>query len=62
MYSIHVESRGYETTIIAFKSSELLFCRFILIACDGLWKVFSAEEACKFIVSVLEVSPLHLAT
>ena len=33
----------------------LNFASFILIACDGLWKVFSVEEATKFIVSVLEV-------
>lgn len=28
--------------------------RFILLACDGLFKVFSAEEAVKFVLSVLE--------
>ena len=28
---------------------------FILIACDGLWKAFSIEEAAKFIITVLEV-------
>ena len=33
----------------------LNFASFILIACDGLWKVFSVEEATKFIISVLEV-------
>lgn len=28
---------------------------FILVACDGLWKAFSVEEAAKFVISVLEV-------
>ena len=32
-------------------------CRFILAACDGLWKVFGAEEAAQFILKVLEVVP-----
>lgn len=32
-----------------------LRCRFILIACDGLWKAFSVEGAARFIVDVLEV-------
>jgi integrin-linked kinase-associated serine/threonine phosphatase 2C len=30
--------------------------RFILVACDGLWKVFSTDEAADFVTSVLEVS------
>ena len=30
--------------------------RFILVACDGLWKVFSTDEAAAFVTSVLEVS------
>ena len=29
--------------------------RFILIACDGLWKVFHVEDAARFIINVLEV-------
>lgn len=32
-----------------------LISRFILIACDGLFKVFTPEEAVNFIVSCLEV-------
>ena len=31
------------------------FCRFILLACDGLFKVFTPEEAVNFILSCLEV-------
>ncbi|XP_062328753.1 integrin-linked kinase-associated serine/threonine phosphatase 2C isoform X2 [Osmerus eperlanus] len=33
--------------------------RFILLACDGLFKVFSAEEAVQFVVSVLEDGTLE---
>ena len=33
----------------------LLPYRFILIACDGLWKAFSVEDAARFIINVLEV-------
>lgn len=33
--------------------------RFILLACDGLFKVFTPEEAVNFIVSCLEVRPLQ---
>lgn len=33
--------------------------RFILLACDGLFKVFTPEEAVNFIVSCLEVRPLR---
>lgn len=29
-------------------------CRFILLACDGLFKVFTPEEAVNFILSCLE--------
>ena len=31
-------------------------CRFIIVACDGLWKVFSSEDAAKFVLQVLTVS------
>lgn len=31
-------------------------CRFIILACDGLFKVFSADEAVKFVLGVLQVS------
>ena len=34
-------------------------CRFILLACDGLFKVFTPEEAVNFILSCLEVSTLR---
>lgn len=30
-------------------------CRFIILACDGLFKVFSADEAVKFVLGVLQV-------
>lgn len=30
--------------------------RFIILACDGLFKVFSADEAVKFVLGVLQVS------
>ncbi|EDL92021.1 integrin-linked kinase-associated serine/threonine phosphatase 2C, isoform CRA_e [Rattus norvegicus] len=33
--------------------------RFILLACDGLFKVFTPEEAVNFILSCLEVRPLR---
>lgn len=33
-------------------------CRFILLACDGLFKVFTPEEAVNFILSCLEVREL----
>lgn len=29
--------------------------RFIILACDGLFKVFSADEAVKFVLAVLQV-------
>lgn len=31
-------------------------CRFLILACDGLFKVFSADEAVKFVLGVLQVS------
>ncbi len=31
------------------------YYRFILIGCDGVWKVFTAEDAASFVVKVLEV-------
>lgn len=33
----------------------LSVCRFIILACDGLFKVFSADEAVKFVLGVLQV-------
>ena len=33
--------------------------RFILIGCDGIWKVFSAEDAAKFVIQVLEVQYVY---
>ena len=33
----------------------VVWCRFILIACDGLWKAFTVEAAAKFALSVIEV-------
>lgn len=34
----------------------LLFFRFLLLACDGLWKGFSVDSALKFIKNILEVT------
>jgi integrin-linked kinase-associated serine/threonine phosphatase 2C len=34
--------------------------KFILVACDGLWKVFSADEASAFVSAVLEDSTIQL--
>lgn len=41
---------------------DVILCavRFILIACDGLWKAFSVEDAAKFVIQVLEVSLLSV--
>ncbi len=33
----------------------LLIFRFFLLACDGLWKVFTANEATQMILSIIEV-------
>ena len=33
-----------------------LLRRFVLAACDGLWKVFAAEEALSFVSAILKVS------
>ena len=37
-----------------------MWCRFVLVACDGLWKAFTVEEAAKFALSVIEVHPATL--
>ena len=29
--------------------------RFIIVACDGLWKVFTAHEAATFVDAILQV-------
>lgn len=34
-------------------------CRFIILACDGLFKVFSADEAVKFVLNILQVTCLY---
>jgi hypothetical protein len=49
-------------TIIITKCTKIviLWCSFILIACDGLWKAFTVEAAAKFAVSVIEVHPATL--
>lgn len=30
--------------------------RFLLIACDGLWKVYTPDEAIEFVLNVLQVN------
>lgn len=35
--------------------SLFLSLRFIILGCDGLFKVFSAEEAVKYILNILQV-------
>lgn len=52
-FSWGVEASASNLTL--FETCLYLISRFILIACDGLFKVFTPEEAVNFIVSCLEV-------
>lgn len=53
---ISVEDRLVCTIIIVYYYCDPVMPRFIIVACDGLWKVFTAQEAAKFIDTILEVS------
>ena len=33
----------------------VIYVRFILVACDGLWKAFDAEEALLFVQKIIKV-------
>lgn len=35
--------------------------RFVLAACDGLWKVFTAQEALSFVTAILKVGSCGIA-
>ena len=54
------EIRLVVLTVFQVKLSGLLFGRYIMIACDGLWKSFTMEESINFVNSVLKVSFFHL--
>jgi len=47
----------FQTCRTLFEGFIVVVCviRFVLLACDGLFKVFSADEAVQFVLNILEV-------
>lgn len=62
MVLVQVNAQRPAKSAVSFRHwcflSVFLRFRFIILACDGLFKVFSADEAVKYVLGVLQVFTL----
>ena len=58
VFPLFLKNDGFSlptATGLLYNFVPVIFSRFLLLACDGLWKGFEVDEALKYINDVIEV-------